>query len=142
MRLLYSLLLAPLICFDARALACRYNAPPSERISRAMGSADTLAIGSVETSRYLSPSNENERAWTAKVHVQDVIRGKADKDRYNISRTGQTTMCDDGVPLPSSGDKWAIYIGHVNGEEIVELAYPLKIAFATDPTAIEMRHAR
>ncbi len=136
------LLFALMMCSTSAALACRYNASPGERIYKAKARIDTLAVGVVDSARYLTPATEPERAWSATVRVQKVIRGKTFSTNFEISRTGQSSMCDDGVKLPSVGDKWALYVRHTNGGETVELAYPVAIAADIDPLFQTTPHIR
>jgi hypothetical protein len=120
------------------AYACRYNAPIDQRIERT--DADTVVLAEVvSAAHYALPgpdwmpkadSNNVERAWQGAAVIKRLLSGHTEAKQFHIGRSGQSSMCDDGIPMPKIGDIWVIYMRSV--ERPTELAYPLDVARKAD----------
>lgn len=87
-----------------------------------------------DRSGYGSISNH---PWSGVVAVNRVMAGQSPVHHYEISRTGSSAACDDGVSVPRPGDKWVVYLGKSDDGRIgVFLTLPLARALSFDPTFI------
>jgi hypothetical protein len=94
------------------AQACRYLAMPGERIDRAFRS-DTIAavvLARVERAAYTGERGHDWHPWSGSARFVRLLSGKTIARRFELYRSGSSAACDDGVPVPKSGDLWVIYV--------------------------------
>lgn len=120
------------------AYACIINNPPGWRIARA--GAKTVVLVKVLDASYTGPRKPHKQRklyngpWKGSVQLKRVLRGATKTKRFSIERSGDSAACDDGIPPPTVGQTWVLYLGPRDGVQAVLLSYPLNVARSADPT--------
>ncbi len=133
--------LAISMAFGGTAQACAVLLPPEVLIDQGYENNryTSVILAQVIEAGYTEKASKDWHPWAAKATpltdlsdvpvAVDMPAGEVDKTRvYSFGRTGSTAACDDGLPSPSKGDIWILYM---NNDKIAN-AYPLEMAYRID----------
>lgn len=116
--------------------ACRVFFPPVERIAFGYerGAISAVALVRITKATYVSPPRGDAHPWRASAQVDQVVSGSYVGKRVSFVRGHGSAACDDGRPVPQTGEQWVIYFWkRAGGEYEVWQSYPAAVAMVADP---------